>query len=67
MKILKSLKCGLCTGSQHLYGEETLKKVADILRTIASFFDVEPMITVRVVFKPVLKSQKKFISLPGSQ
>ena len=42
------------TGSQHLYGPETLETVAEHSRTIAAALDGSPDIPVRVVFKPVL-------------
>ena len=35
MKNLKELEVWFVTGSQHLYGEETLKKVAEHSQTIA--------------------------------
>ncbi|AIE85431.1 L-arabinose isomerase [Fimbriimonas ginsengisoli] len=40
------------TGSQHLYGEETLRQVADNSRRIAEALDGS--LPVKVVFKPVL-------------
>lgn len=42
------------TGSQHLYGEETLKKVAEHSVEIAAFLSKSDKIPVKVVFKPVL-------------
>lgn len=42
------------TGSQHLYGPETLEKVAEHSREMAQVLDRVPAIPVRVVFKPVL-------------
>ncbi len=42
------------TGSQHLYGPETLKKVATHSQEIAKAFNDSPAIPVNVVFKPVL-------------
>jgi len=42
------------TGSQHLYGPETLKTVALHSQEIAKAFDESPAIPVKVVFKPVL-------------
>jgi L-arabinose isomerase len=44
----------LVTGSQHLYGPETLETVAEHSRAIATALDEAPSIPVRVVFKPVL-------------
>jgi L-arabinose isomerase len=42
------------TGSQHLYGEETLKQVNDDSKAIAAAFDKADAIPVKVVFRPVL-------------
>lgn len=42
------------TGSQHLYGPETLKQVAEDSRAIAESLDKNPSISQRIVFKPVL-------------
>jgi len=42
------------TGSQGLYGEETLRQVASQSRVIAEALDAAPDIVVRVVWKPVL-------------
>jgi L-arabinose isomerase len=56
MKIpnLKSFEVWFITGSQHLYGPETLKKVAAHSQEIAKAFNDTPAIPVKVVFKPVL-------------
>ncbi|MFP3464152.1 L-arabinose isomerase [Leifsonia sp. SIMBA_070] len=42
------------TGSQHLYGPETLAQVADQSRAIADQLGAESDVPVRVVWKPVL-------------
>ena len=42
------------TGSQGLYGEETLRQVASQSQVIAEALDAAPEIPVRVVWKPVL-------------
>jgi L-arabinose isomerase len=42
------------TGSQHLYGPETLRQVAENSRQIAEALDGAPTVPARVVFKPVL-------------
>ncbi|MET7834774.1 L-arabinose isomerase [Micromonospora sediminicola] len=44
------------TGSQGLYGEDTLRQVAEQSRQIAACLDESPDIPVRVVWKPVLTS-----------
>jgi len=42
------------TGSQHLYGPDTLLQVAADSRAIAEALDNSPKMSVRVIFKPVL-------------
>ena len=42
------------TGSQHLYGEETLRQVAEQSRGIAAELSEAPAIRVKLVWKPVL-------------
>jgi L-arabinose isomerase len=42
------------TGSQGLYGEETLRQVASQSQVIAEALDAAPDLTIRVVWKPVL-------------
>ena len=42
------------TGSQGLYGEETLRQVASQSQVIAEALDAAPDIAIRVVWKPVL-------------
>lgn len=60
---LKNLEVWFVTGSQLLYGEETLKRVADHSQTIVNTFDHSPTLPVRVVFKPVLKSSEEIYNL----
>lgn len=55
MKIdLKQYEVWFATGSQNLYGPETLEQVAADSQTIAGTLDASPSIPVKVVFKPVL-------------
>jgi L-arabinose isomerase len=51
---LKQLEVWFVTGSQHLYGDETLKKVAEHSQVIAQSLADSAEIPVKVVFKPVL-------------
>ena len=51
---LKSLEVWFVTGSQHLYGPETLKKVAEHSQEIAKALDTVAAIPAKIVFKPVL-------------
>ena len=57
MKInLKQFEVWFVTGSQHLYGPETLKAVAVHSQEIAKTLNAAPAIPVKVVFKPVMVS-----------
>ncbi len=51
---MQSLEIWFVTGSQHLYGPETLKQVAENSQQIAKALNDSPRIPVKVVFKPVL-------------
>jgi L-arabinose isomerase len=56
---LKQFEVWFITGSQHLYGEETLNQVAEHSRQIAQGLDQAPHIPVRVVFKPTVKTTEE--------
>ncbi len=56
---LKQLEVWFITGSQDLYGEETLKQVAEHSQQIAKALDAANQIPVRVVFKPTVKSPEE--------
>ncbi|MBK9338182.1 MAG: L-arabinose isomerase [Lewinellaceae bacterium] len=60
---LKTLDIWFVTGSQHLYGEETLRQVAEHARTIAGALDTAEKIPVHVVFKPVVKTPDEIYHL----
>jgi L-arabinose isomerase len=60
---LKKLEVWFVTGSQHLYGEETLKQVASHSTEIAKALDTSPTIPVHVVFKPVVKTPDEIFQL----
>ncbi len=51
---LKTYEIWFVTGSQHLYGPETLKQVAEHSQIIARELGNAPQMPVRVIFKPVL-------------
>ena len=53
---LKQLEVWFVTGSQHLYGPETLKKVAGHSQEISRVLDASPTVPVKIVFKPVMVS-----------
>ncbi|MDF2803387.1 MAG: L-arabinose isomerase [Anaerocolumna sp.] len=54
MSTLKKYEFWFITGSQHLYGEETLKKVAEHSKIIADSLNVSSDIPCSVVFKPIV-------------
>ena len=60
---LKKFEVWFVTGSQHLYGEETLKQVAQHSQIIATSFNASPQIPVQVVFKPIVKSAEEIYKI----
>jgi len=54
MKELTKKEIWFITGTQHLYGPETLKQVAADSAKIAAALDKSPKISLKVVFKPIL-------------
>jgi L-arabinose isomerase len=60
---LKKFEVWFVTGSQHLYGEETLKKVAEHSKIIAASLNDSEQIPVRVVFKPTVKSPEEIYAV----
>ncbi len=60
---LKAFEVWFVTGSQHLYGEETLRQVALHSQTIAASLDSNSTIPVKVIFKPTVKSTEEIYSL----
>ena len=63
LRDLKTLEVWFVTGSQHLYGEETLKQVATHSQTIAKALDEAPQVPVKVVFKPTVKSPEEIYAI----
>ena len=53
---LKQLEVWFVTGSQYLYGAETLKQVAGHSREIATTLNDSTEVPVKIVFTPVVKS-----------
>lgn len=51
------------TGSQHLYGPQTLKQVAADSAKIAAALDKSPKISQKIVFKPVLITPESVFEL----
>ena len=60
---LKSLEVWFITGSQHLYGEETLNKVTDHSKNITSFISNATEIPVTVVWKPTVKTPEEIYAV----
>jgi len=56
---LKTFEVWFITGSQHLYGEETLNLVAEHSKAIAAGLDSAGQIPVRVVYKPTVKTTQE--------
>jgi L-arabinose isomerase len=63
MTDLRKFEVWFVTGSQHLYGEETLKQVAAHSQQIAKELNASAHIPVSVVFKPVLKTPDEIYQL----
>src|SRR6476646_3054696 len=63
MQELKKLEIWFVTGSQHLYGEETLNQVAVHSRQIAKGLDSASQIPVKIIFKPVVKTPEEISGL----
>ncbi|MFZ2287672.1 MAG: L-arabinose isomerase [Bacteroidales bacterium] len=59
----KNVELWFITGSQHLYGEETLRTVNADSKTIAMALDKSDKIPVKVVFKPVLTTAEAISSI----
>jgi L-arabinose isomerase len=51
---LKKIEIWFVTGSQHLYGEETLRQVASHSQTIADALDASQHVALKIIFKPVV-------------
>jgi L-arabinose isomerase len=63
MKAFKNLEVWFVTGSQDLYGEETLKQVAAHSQEIAGSLNDAAVIPVNVVFKPTVKSSEEIYAV----
>ncbi len=61
--MLKKFEVWFVTGSQHLYGEETLRQVDEHSQIIADSLNDSPQIPVRVVFKPVVKTPDEIYAI----
>jgi L-arabinose isomerase len=63
MNDLKHFEAWFATGSQHLYGEETLKQVAVNAKQIAEALSQSTRIPVKIIFKPVLTTTEAIYQL----
>ena len=61
MKPLGEFEVWFITGSQELYGEETLRQVALNSRAVAEGLDSPEAIPVRIVARPVVKSSEEIV------
>lgn len=60
---LENFEVWFITGSQHLYGEETLRQVDEHSAEIVNFFQASENIAVNVVFKPVVKTPEEILGM----
>jgi L-arabinose isomerase len=60
---LKEFEVWFITGSQHLYGEETLRQVDEHSKIIANSLNDSAKIAVKVIFKPVVKTPEEITSI----
>src|SRR6185503_9470461 len=60
---LKQFEVWFVTGSQHLYGEETLRQVAEHSQQIAKALNEASQIPVTVTFKPTVKTTEEIYGI----
>ncbi len=63
MDKLKTKEVWFVTGSQHLYGPQTLRQVAADSAKIAAALDKSPKISQKVIFKPVLTTPESIFEI----
>ncbi len=63
MKNFKNYQLWFITGSQHLYGEETLEKVRSNAESIVNYLNASENIPVKLVLKPVLTTPEAILRL----
>jgi L-arabinose isomerase len=63
MKVFEKKEVWFVTGSQHLYGKETLNRVNEDSTTIAAALNNDPEIPVKIVFKPVVTTPTEIETL----
>ena len=62
----KPLEAWFLTGSQHLYGPETLRQVDEDSRAIVDGLNAAGTLPVRIVFKPALKTPDEISAALGA-
>jgi L-arabinose isomerase len=62
VKALGQFEVWFLTGSQDLYGEETLRQVADDSKRVAEALDGSSAIPVRIVYRPTVKSSEGILA-----
>jgi len=62
---LKKLEAWFVTGSQDMYGVETLKKVAEHSQEIVKSLNGSPEIPVKIVYKPVVTTPDEITGVCG--
>jgi len=63
MENLKNLEIWFITGSQHLYGPETLEKVKENAQTISNYLSNNQNIPLQIIFKPIVKTAEEIFNL----
>jgi len=63
MKSLKQNEVWFVTGSQHLYGEETLRQVAEHSQIISKELNNSSQISVNIIFKPTVKTTEEIFAI----
>ena len=59
----KQMKVWFVTGSQHLYGQETLEQVDKNSVVIVDGLNMSGNIPVKIVFKPVVKTPVEILDI----
>jgi L-arabinose isomerase len=60
---LKSLEAWFITGSQHLYGEQALRQVAENSGRVVKELNASTQLPTRVVFKPVVTTPESILQV----
>lgn len=63
MKAFPNSEVWFVTGSQHLYGEETLQQVALHSASITDALNASEHISVQIIFKPIVKTTEEIYNL----